>query len=122
MLAAAGLRASPRTTFEKRHDMDDWLSATSCAGRRKEPRESGSLLAHVSEPDGAAWRDVKLVVRGSQVRTERPARADEQLTAQADRRALSQEVQASQRQPQTELCLLVVEVGLQDLGDPLRRW
>ena len=61
MLRATGLRVSPRTTFEKRHDMDDWLSATGCGGETA--ARVRDLLAHVSEPGGAAWSDTKLVVK-----------------------------------------------------------
>jgi SAM-dependent methyltransferase len=59
MLAAAGLEVRREATFSKRHAMDDWLSATGCAGEAAE-RVRG-LLAHVAEPGGVAWTDTKWV-------------------------------------------------------------
>ncbi len=61
MLRATGLESVAEATFEKRHDMDDWLSATGCGGERA--ARVRDLLAHVSEPGGAAWSDTKLVVK-----------------------------------------------------------
>lgn len=61
MLEDAGLRIAGEATFAKRHEMDDWLSGTGCAGvAAARVRE---LLAHVSEPGGAAWSDQKVVLR-----------------------------------------------------------
>lgn len=57
----AGLDVIGAATFEKRHDMDDWLSATGCAGAAA--ARVRELLAHVSDPGGDAWTDVKLVLR-----------------------------------------------------------
>jgi len=57
MFGAAGLELRAEATFPKRHDMDDWLSATACQGTCAD--EVRRLLAHVAEPDGAAWTDVK---------------------------------------------------------------
>jgi SAM-dependent methyltransferase len=60
MLRVAGLDVRAEATFPKRHDMDDWLSATGCAGDCAS--EVRLLLAHVAEPDGAAWTDTKWAV------------------------------------------------------------
>jgi len=57
MLAAAGLEVLAESRFPRRHVMEDWLSATGCAGAAAV--EVRRLLAHVTEPDGSAWTDVK---------------------------------------------------------------
>jgi SAM-dependent methyltransferase len=57
MFEAAGLEVRAEATFPRRHDMDDWLSATGCAGAAAD--EVRSLLAHVAEPGGSGWTDVK---------------------------------------------------------------
>jgi SAM-dependent methyltransferase len=59
MLAAAGLEVRREATFPKRHVMDDWLTATGCAGEAAE--RVRELLAHVAEPGGVAWTDTKWV-------------------------------------------------------------
>ena len=57
MLCAARLDILEEACFRKRHEMDDWLSATGCTGASAvRVRE---LLAHVSEPGGVAWTDTK---------------------------------------------------------------
>ena len=61
MFAAAGLRVTREARFPKRHVMDDWLSATGCAGDAAE--RVRELLAHVAEPGGVAWTDTKWVCR-----------------------------------------------------------
>lgn len=57
MLDAAGLEVLAEARFPRRHVMDDWLSATGCAGEAA--AEVRRLLAHVAERDGSAWTDVK---------------------------------------------------------------
>jgi SAM-dependent methyltransferase len=57
MFEAAGLEVRAEATFPRRHDMDDWLSATGCAGAAAD--EVRRLLTHVAEPDGLGWTDVK---------------------------------------------------------------
>ena len=57
MLGAAGLAVLAEARFPRRHVMDDWLSATGCTGAKA--AEVRRLLAHVAEPDGSAWTDVK---------------------------------------------------------------
>ena len=57
MLGAAGLELLAEARFPRRHVMDDWLSATGCKGAAA--AEVRRLLAHVAEPDGSAWTDVK---------------------------------------------------------------
>ena len=61
MFREAGLEVLAEARFPRRHQMDDWLSATGCAGA--EAAEVRRLLAHVSEPDGSAWTDVKWVAQ-----------------------------------------------------------
>jgi SAM-dependent methyltransferase len=61
MLEAAGLEVRAEARFAKRHVLDDWLSATGCTGAVAE--EVRRLLAHVTEPDGSAWSDVKWVAQ-----------------------------------------------------------
>jgi SAM-dependent methyltransferase len=63
MLAAAGLEVRAEARFAKRHEMDDWLSATGCAGAAA--ARVRVLLAHVSEPDGSAWTDEKIVLQAA---------------------------------------------------------
>jgi thiamine monophosphate kinase len=63
MLAAAGLEMRAEARFAKRHEMDDWLSATGCAGEAA--ARVRVLLAHVSEPDGSAWTDEKIVLQAA---------------------------------------------------------
>ena len=57
MFDAAGLHVVAESRFPRRHEMSDWLSATRCAGAAAD--EVRRLLAHVAEPDGSAWTDVK---------------------------------------------------------------
>lgn len=61
LFARAGLQVLEEARFPKRHAMDDWLAATRCAGVAAD--QVRRLLAHVAEPDGSAWTDVKWVVR-----------------------------------------------------------
>jgi SAM-dependent methyltransferase len=63
MLAAAGLVIRQEACFFKRHEMDDWLSATGCTGAIA--ARVRDLLAHVAEPGGAAWTDTKWVVQAA---------------------------------------------------------
>jgi hypothetical protein len=58
--AAAGLEVEEVACFEKRHELDDWLARTGCAGEEAE-RVRG-LLAHVT--DGDHWTDTKILLRG----------------------------------------------------------
>ena len=61
MMATAGLRAVAEADFAKRHEMDDWLSATGCSG--DVAARVRSLLAHVSAPDERSWTDTKIVLK-----------------------------------------------------------
>ena len=62
-LEAAGLDLRAETTFPRRHDIADWLSATGCTGAAA--AEVRRLLAHVAEPDGSAWTDEKWVAQAT---------------------------------------------------------
>ena len=66
MLTAAGLDVRAEATFARRHDMDDWLSATGCSGECAD--EVQRLLAHVAEPGGGAWTDTKWVAQAVRAR------------------------------------------------------
>jgi SAM-dependent methyltransferase len=61
MFGAAGLEVLAEALFSRRHVMGDWLSATGCTGAAA--AEVRRLLAHVAEPDGSAWTDVKWVAQ-----------------------------------------------------------
>ena len=63
MLHAAGLDIREEARFSKRHEMDDWLSATSCTGAAA--ARVRELLAHVAEPGGVAWTDTKWVAQAA---------------------------------------------------------
>lgn len=63
LFAGAGLEVLEEAVLMKRHPMDHWLSCTACAG--EQAARVRSLLSHVTEPDGAAWVDGKLVVRAA---------------------------------------------------------
>ena len=52
--------------FLKQHPMDQWLAATGCAG--KTAARVRELLAPLSEPDGSAWTDKKLLIRADKTR------------------------------------------------------
>jgi SAM-dependent methyltransferase len=60
MFAAAGVQVEEVAFFEKRHDLDDWLARTGCAG--EEAGRVRGLLAHVT--DGGDWTDTKILLRG----------------------------------------------------------
>ena len=59
--AGAGLCPVAAAEFAKRHEMDDWLSATGCSGGTA--ARVRRLLAHVSSPDGRSWTDTKIVLK-----------------------------------------------------------
>ena len=61
MLQAARLDVVAEAAFPKRHDMEDWLSATGCGGQTAS--RVRDLLSPVAEPDGSAWSDTKLVLK-----------------------------------------------------------
>jgi SAM-dependent methyltransferase len=62
-LAAASLRPVAEVQFPTRHDIDDWLSATGCAGDTA--ARVRRLLAHVSSADGRTWTDTKIVLKAA---------------------------------------------------------
>ncbi len=63
MLTGAGLTVAAEAIFEKYHAMDDWLSATGCAGDAAE--RVRRLLAHRSDADGSGWTDRKIVLQAA---------------------------------------------------------
>ena len=58
----AGLEVEQAEAFEKVHELEPWLARTGCAGDDAERVKE--LLADRMTPDGSAWKDVKLVVKG----------------------------------------------------------
>ena len=60
-------RKHEEAELAKRHEMDDWLSATGCAGDTAATVRR--LLAHVSSPDERSWTDTKIVLKAE--KTER---------------------------------------------------
>jgi hypothetical protein len=57
----AGLEVPLVGFFLKRHPMNQWLEATGCTG--KTAARVCELLAPLSEPDGSAWTDKKILIR-----------------------------------------------------------
>ncbi|MDQ3822710.1 MAG: methyltransferase domain-containing protein [Actinomycetota bacterium] len=60
--AEAGLEVEQIEPFEKTHELEPWLARTGCAGDDAERVKE--LLADRMSPDGAAWTDTKIVVKG----------------------------------------------------------
>jgi SAM-dependent methyltransferase len=60
-LTGAGLEVEQRQRFEKVHPLEDWLARTGCEG--EEAERVKELLADRMTDDGAAWTDVKLVLK-----------------------------------------------------------
>jgi SAM-dependent methyltransferase len=63
LFAEAGLDVVAEATFQKHHDMADWLSATGCTSAAAV--RARELLSHVSDAEGAGWTDVKIVLKGA---------------------------------------------------------
>jgi SAM-dependent methyltransferase len=57
----AGLEVEQRQRFEKVHPLADWLARTGCEG--EEAERVKELLADRMTADGAAWTDVKIVLK-----------------------------------------------------------
>jgi SAM-dependent methyltransferase len=62
LLEAAGLVVDHVEHFAKTHPLDDWLARTDCTGAEAE--RVRELLAEVTDEDGLAWHDTKIIVRG----------------------------------------------------------
>lgn len=60
MLESAALEVERVEFFEKTHDTADWLARTGCEG--DDATRVRELLAPVSSPDGATWRDTKIIL------------------------------------------------------------
>ena len=60
-LTTAGLEVEERRLFEKVHPLEDWLARTGCEG--EEAERVKELLADRMTHDGAAWKDVKLILK-----------------------------------------------------------
>jgi hypothetical protein len=60
-LTTAGLEVEERRLFEKVHPLEDWLARTGCEG--EEAERAKELLADRMTDDGAAWKDVKLILK-----------------------------------------------------------
>ena len=61
LLSGAGLEVEQRQLFEKTHPLADWLARTGCEGADAERVKE--LLADRMTGDGAAWTDVKIVLK-----------------------------------------------------------
>ena len=61
LLSGAGLEVEQRQLFEKTHPLEEWLARTGCEG--EEAARVKELLADRMTDDGAAWRDVKIVLK-----------------------------------------------------------
>jgi SAM-dependent methyltransferase len=61
-LADAGLGVESVFLIEKRHGLEDWLARTDCVG--DEAERVRQLLADRVTPDGTAWTDTKILIRG----------------------------------------------------------
>ena len=61
MLVDAGLEIEHVEFFEKTHDLEDWLARTGCTGADAE--RARELLRPVTSPDGATWRDTKIILK-----------------------------------------------------------
>jgi SAM-dependent methyltransferase len=61
MLEEAGLEVERVEYFEKTHDTEEWLARTGCTGA--DAARVRELLRPVSTPDGAHWRDTKIIIR-----------------------------------------------------------
>ena len=61
LLVGAGLEVEQRQRFEKVHPLDDWLARTDCVGAEAERVKE--LLADRMTDDGAAWTDLKIVLK-----------------------------------------------------------
>ena len=60
-LTTVGLEVEERRLFEKVHPLEDWLARTGCEG--EEAERVKELLADRMTDDGAAWKDVKLILK-----------------------------------------------------------
>lgn len=60
-LAAAGLQVEDVRFVNKVHPFDDWLARTGCSG--PDARRVRELLADMTDDDGAAWTDTKILLR-----------------------------------------------------------
>ena len=47
--------------------LDDWLARTGCEG--DDARRVRELLAEVTDPDGARWRDTKIILEARKSQT-----------------------------------------------------
>jgi SAM-dependent methyltransferase len=60
-LSEAGLEVEQRQLFEIAHPLEEWLARTGCEG--EEAQRVRELLADRMTDDGAAWTDVKIVLK-----------------------------------------------------------
>jgi SAM-dependent methyltransferase len=61
LLSVAGLEVEQRQLFEKTHPLEEWLARTGCEG--DEAERVKELLADRMTADGAAWTDMKIVLK-----------------------------------------------------------
>ena len=66
LLEDAGLEVDHVEHFAKTHPLDDWLARTDCVGDDAE--RVRELLADVTDEDGSAWHDTKIIIRAVKAR------------------------------------------------------
>lgn len=67
LLESAGLEIERVEFFEKTHALDEWLARTGCTG--DDAARARELLAELTDEDGAAWRDTKIILKGRKSQT-----------------------------------------------------
>jgi SAM-dependent methyltransferase len=63
LLEGAGLEIEQVEHFAKTHPLEDWLARTDCIGAEAE--RVRELLADVTDDDGFAWHDTKIILRAT---------------------------------------------------------
>jgi SAM-dependent methyltransferase len=63
LLEGAGLEIERVEHFAKTHPLEDWLARTDCIGAEAE--RVRELLADVTDDDGFAWHDTKIILRAT---------------------------------------------------------
>jgi SAM-dependent methyltransferase len=63
LLEAAGLEVERVEHFAKTQPLEDWLARTDCIGAEAE--RVRELLADVTDDDGFAWHDTKIIIRAT---------------------------------------------------------
>ena len=67
LLESAGLAIERVEHFAKTHPLDDWLARTNCTG--DDAVRVRELLAEVTDEDGGAWHDTKIILEARKSQT-----------------------------------------------------